>query len=29
MSTPKVYKVSTEVGQGPWLRGDSALGLPV
>ena len=25
----KVYKVFTEVGRGPWLRGDSALGLPV
>ena len=25
-STLKVYKVFTEVGQSPWLRGDSALG---
>ena len=24
-----LYKVFTKVGQGPWLRGDSALGLPV
>ena len=24
-----VYKVFTKTGQGPWLRGDSALGLPV
>ena len=28
-STLKVYKVLTKVGQGPWLRGDSALGPPV
>ena len=28
-STLKVYKVFTEVGQSPWLRGDSALGPPV
>ena len=28
-STLKVYKVFTKVGQSPWLRGDSALGLPV
>ena len=28
-STFKVYKVFTKVGRGPWLRGDSALGLPV
>ena len=28
-STLKVYKIFTKVGQGPWLRGDSALGLPV
>ena len=29
-STLKVYKVFTKkVGRGPWLRGDSALGLPV
>ena len=25
----KVYKVFTKTGQGPWLRGDSALGPPV
>ena len=25
----KVYKVFTKVGEGPWLRGDSALGPPV
>ena len=28
-STLKVYKVFTKVSRGPWLRGDSALGLPV
>ena len=28
-STLKVYKVFTKVGQGPWLRGDSALGPPL
>ena len=28
-STLKVYKVFTKVVRGPWLRGDSALGLPV
>ena len=25
----RVYKVFTKTGQGPWLRGDSALGPPV
>ena len=25
-STLKVFKVFTKVNQGPWLRGDSALG---
>ena len=25
----RIYKVFTKTGQGPWLRGDSALGLPV
>ena len=25
----KVYKVFTKTGQGPWLRGDSALGPPL
>ena len=28
-STLKIYKVFTKVGQGPWLRGDSASGPPV
>ena len=28
-NTLKLYKVFTKVGQGPWLRGDSALGPPV
>ena len=28
-STLKVYKVLTKVGWGLWLKGDSALGLPV
>ena len=28
-STLKVYKVFTQVTRGPWLRRDSALGLPV
>ena len=28
-STRKVYKVFTKVSWGPWLRGDSALGLLV
>ena len=28
-STLKVYKVFTKFGLGPWLRGDSALGLLV
>ena len=27
--TLKVYKVFKKVSQGPWLRGDCALGLPV
>ena len=27
--TLRVYKVFTKTGQGPWLRGDSALGPPV
>ena len=27
--TLRVYKVFRKTGQGPWLRGDSALGLPV
>ena len=26
--TLRVYKVFSKTGQGPWLRGDSALGLP-
>ena len=25
----RVYKFFTKTGRGPWLRGDSALGLPV
>ena len=25
----RVYKVFRKTGQGPWLRGDSALGPPV
>ena len=25
--TLRVYKVFTKTGRGPWLRGDSALGL--
>ena len=28
-TTLKVFKIFTKVGSGPWLRGDSALGLPV
>ena len=28
-STLKVYKIFTKVGQGSWLRGNSALGPPV
>ena len=28
-STLKVHKVLTKVGRGLWLKGDSALGLPV
>ena len=28
-STLKVYKVFTNVGRGPWLKGDSALGPPL
>ena len=28
-STLKVFKIFTKVGRGPWLRGESALGLPV
>ena len=28
-STLRVYKVFTKTVQGPWLRGDSALGPPV
>ena len=28
-STLKVYKVLTKVCRGLWLKGDSALGLPV
>ena len=27
--SPRVYKVFTKTARGPWLRGDSALGLPV
>ena len=27
--TLRVYKVFRKTGQGPWLRGDSALGPPV
>ena len=27
--TLRVHKVFTRTGQGPWLRGDSALGPPV
>ena len=27
--TLRVYKVFAKTGQGPWLRGDSALGPPV
>ena len=27
--TLRVYKVFRKTGQGPWLRGDSALGAPV
>ena len=27
--TVRVYKVFTKTGRGPWLRGDSALVLPV
>ena len=28
-NTLRVYKVFIKTGQHPWLRGDSALGLPV
>ena len=28
-STLKVYKIFAKVSQGPWLRGDSALGPPL
>ena len=27
--TLRIYKVFTNAGEGPWLRGDSALSLPV
>ena len=27
--TLRIYKVFRKLDQGPWLRGDSALGLPV
>ena len=28
-TTLRVYKVFTKTGRSPWLRGDSALALPV